>query len=326
MALGIKHINYRKERQFIFLKLALCSLFFILFSNFVSAQDSIPEAKDLTEEAELKFQQYFFKALSEKSIGNYQKAIENLESCNQLLQNDVAVFFEFSKNYLELNNSLLAKEYIKRALEKEVNNLWMLQHLVKIHQKEKEYKAAIKVQQQIVAENPKEREYLVRLYLYDRQYQEAIALMENLEEENLLSSSLKRLKLNVENRYSRKIKKKKTNDITDLKKQFETDKSYQILEQILKISKDNPSELLKYSSEGIVLFPAQPNVYLVKGKTLNYQKKYKNALSILKEGIDFVIEDKMEADFYKEMAKAYKGLGDEKEENKYQQKANKLKR
>jgi hypothetical protein len=33
----------------------------------------------------------------------------------------------------------------------------------------------------------------------------------------------------------------------------------------------------------------------------------------------------MEADFYKEIAKAYKGLGNVKEENKYQQKVKKLK-
>ena len=38
-----------------------------------------------------------------------------------------------------------------------------------------------------------------------------------------------------------------------------------------------------------------------------------------------MIENEMEADFYKEIAKSYKGLGDDKEGNKYQQKANKLK-
>lgn len=323
--ISIKHKEYSEKRQFKYFKLALFSLCCILFSNQIKAQDSIPEKQDLSEEAGLKFQNYFFKALSQKTIGKYQKAIENLENCNQLLENDVAVFFEFSKNYLALNRTLLAKEYINRALEKEEDNLWMLQHLVKIHQKDRNYKAAIKVQQKIVAEHPKERDFLVRLYLYDRQYQEAIALMETLKAENQLSSSLKQLKKNIENRYSRKLKKKKSTDIVDLKKQFETDKSYLILEQILELSKGNPTEILKYSSEGILLFPAQPNVYLVKGKALNYQKKHKNALSILKDGIDFVIEDKMEVDFYKEIARAYKGLGDLKEEQKYQQKANKLK-
>ena len=165
----------------------------------------------------------------------------------------------------------------------------------------------------------------MQLYIYDRQYQEAIALMETLEQENLLSSRLKKLKEKLENRYSQKVKKEKTLTISDLKKQFETDKSYQLLNQILKFSADNVSELIKYSSEGILLFPAQPNLYLIKGRALTAQKEYKKAILVLKEGLDFVIENEMEADFCKEIAKSYKGLGDDKEGNKYQQKANKLK-
>ena len=83
--------------------------------------------------------------------------------------------------------------------------------------------------------------------------------------------------------------------------------------------------MLKYSEEGIGLFPAQPFVYLMKGKALNYQKNYKKALTTLENGIDFVIEDNMEADFYKEMAISYKGLGNSKEEKKYNEKSRKLK-
>ena len=320
-----KHIKLRKKRQFDHFKLALFFFFVFLFPINTYAQDSIPEKLDLTEASELKFQQFFFKALSHKSIGNYQKAIENLENCNQLLTNDVAVFFEFSKNYLFLNNSLLAKEYIDRALAKDADNIWMLKHLVKIYQKDSNYKKAIHVQQRIILQNPKEREFLVRLYLYDRQYKEAIFLMNVLESENTLSLSLKRLRKSLESGKSNKIKEVKLTDITSLIDKFSTDKSYKTLEQILKISDDQPDVLLKYSNEGVSLFPAQPFVYLTKGKALNYQKNYKKALSTLLSGIDFVIEDKMEATFYQEIAKAYKGLGNIMQENNYKQKAKKLK-
>ncbi|MGK0411955.1 MAG: putative Zn-dependent protease [Polaribacter sp.] len=320
-----KHLKIRKERQFDYFKLALFSFFFSLFSLNTDAQDSITAPKDLTEEAALKFQQFFFKALSQKSIGNYQKAIENLENCNQLLTNNVAVFFEFSKNYLFLNNGLLAKEYISRALEKDPDNIWMLKHLVKIYQKDRNYKKAIEVQQNIIANEPKEREFLVSLYVIDRQYQEAISLMNILESEYALSSNLKRLKESLEARKSNLVKEVKLEDIGPLTDQYNKDKSYLILKQILKISYDKPEILLKYSEEGISLFPAQPYVYLMKGKALNDQKNHKNAILTLQNGIDFVIEDKMEADFYKEIAKAYKGLGNKKEENNYKQKAKKLK-
>jgi tetratricopeptide (TPR) repeat protein len=75
----------------------------------------------------------------------------------------------------------------------------------------------------------------------------------------------------------------------------------------------------------MALFPAQAYVYFVNGKVLNDTKNYKKALTILQSGIDFVIDDKMEAAFYLEIAKAYKGIGNDKEEMKYLQKAKNLK-
>nr|WP_298991361.1 hypothetical protein [uncultured Polaribacter sp.] len=305
--------------------MALFYLFFILFSLKTVSQDSIPEQKDLTEEAELKFQQYFFKALSQKSIGNYSKAIENLEDCNQILQENTAVFFEFSKNYLALNKTLLAKEYINRALVKKPDNIWMLKHLVEIYVKERNYSKAIDVQQKVIAQNPKGKEYLVRLFLYNREYKKAVDLMNALEKDKALSTSLKMLKQSLEARKNIGVKTESPNDVSTLKKSFENEKSYKTLEKILKLSNDNINDLLKYSKLGIELYPSQSFVYLINGKALNMQKEYKNALLILQNGIDFVIEDNMEIDFYKEIAKAYKGLGNIDQENKYIKKAKQLK-
>ena len=302
----------------------LYSLFFILFSINSFSQDSIPMSEDLTEEKELKFQQFFFKALSEKSIGNHQKAIENLESCNQHLENNATVFFEFSKNYLQLNKTLLAKEYLNSALLEEPNNVWMLKHLVKIHEKDNALSKAIAIQKKIVAINLKEREYLVRLYLRNRNYKKAISLMNFMEQDNALSSVFKKVKDKLENRKQKTVKKiEEQKDFVSLKVQFKNNKSYAILKQILSQPENTVEELLKYSEEGIALFPAQPFVYLTKGKALNNQKKYKKALLSLQDGIDFVIEDKMEMVFYKEMAISYRGLGDFKNEKKFIEKSKK---
>ena len=321
-------MNFRKEQKEETVKnrsiLFTFSVFF-LFSINSYAQDSILAAKDLTEEKELNFQQFFFKALSEKSIGNYQVAIQNLESCNQILPDDVAVFFEFSKNYLLLNNTLLAKEYIIRALKNEVNNIWMQKHLVKIYVKDSNFGEAIRIQKKITAINLKEKSYLIRLYFQNKQYEKAYALINILERENGLPIGLKRLKSNLEKRKEQPLINKNTGNLPSQEEKFKTDKSYQILEQILKKSIDNPESLLKYSKEGIDLFPAQPLVYLMNGKALNFQKNYTKALTILKNGIDFVIEDTMEAAFYQEIAIAYKGLGNLKEEKKYLEKSKKLK-
>ncbi|QOD59660.1 hypothetical protein H9I45_09855 [Polaribacter haliotis] len=315
----------KKEKRATCLKFVLFSLLFILFSTKTYSQDSIPAAKDLTEEKELLFQQSFFIALSQKSIGNYQKAIENLENCNQILPNNLTVFFEFSKNYLRLNNILLAKEYINRALDQEPDNIWMLKQLVKIQVRERNFPEAIKTQQKIIAKYPREREYLVRLYLQNRDSKSAVSLLNILEKEEVLSANLKRLKASLNKRKEEPKAQKLNTNIQDLVSSFKTDKSYKILEEILNKSKDNPERLLKFSEEGIALFPAQPFVYLVNGKALNIKKEYKKAVETLQNGIDFVIEDDMEADFYKELSTSYKGLGNKKDERKFLEKYKKLK-
>lgn len=312
----------RKETALKFLKWSLFSLLFFLISQKSYTQDSLSVATDFAEEKELKFQQFFFNALSQKSIGNYQKAIENLESCNQILPNNKSVFFEFSKNYLYLNNTLLAKEYINRAIIQDSKNIWMQKHLVKVFEKENNFFEAIKIQQKIIVLNPKENKNLVLLYLKNRDYIKALSFIKTLEEDNLLSLDLKKIKERLEkNNYSETQKVKVSKDIY---KRFETEKTYTVLKQILLATKDKPRLLLKYSKEGIALFPAQPFVYLINGSTLNVNREFKKALEILQNGIDFVIEDAMEALFYKEMALAYKGLNNKVEERRYMEKYKKL--
>ncbi|WP_298766812.1 hypothetical protein [uncultured Polaribacter sp.] len=319
----------KNKNAVVCLKRTCITMFFFLLSITLNGQDSIAEAPDLNENKELEFQQFFFKALSEKSIGNYQKAIELLESCNQILQNNSTVFFEFSKNYLELNKTLLAKEYIERALQKDANNIWMLKHLVKVNARDRNFKEAIQTQQKIIETNPKEREYLVRLHLQNNDVKSALALMNTLESENALPSNLKSYKERLENRNKKKreIPTKKTEklELATIISRFKTDKSFALLKQVLEGSIAKPDQLLQYSTEGITLFPAQPLVYFMNGKALILKQEYKKAISILKNGVDFVIEDAMEANFYNEIAKAYKALGNLSEEKKYLQKSKKLK-
>ena len=312
----------RKETALKFLKGSLFSLLFFLISLKSYTQDSLSVAIDFTEEKELKFQQFFFTALSQKSIGNYQKAIENLESCNQILPNNKSVFFEFSKNYLYLNNTLLAKEYINRAIIQDSKNIWMQKHLVKVFEKENNFFEAIKIQQKIIVLNPKENKNLVLLYLKNRDFKKALSFMKTLEKDNLLSSDLKKTKERLEKTNYSEIQKVKVS--RDIYKRFETEKTYTLLKQILLATKDNSVLLLKYSKEGIALFPAQPFVYLINGSTLNVNREFKKALEILQNGIDFVIEDAMEVLFYKEIALAYKGLNNKVEERRYMEKFRKL--
>ena len=322
MIFSVKNTAYRKESPLVSLKAALFSLFFLLDTMSAFAQDSIPLAADFTEEKELKFQEFFFQALSQKSIGNYQKALENLESCHQLLPNNTAVFFEFSKNYLYLNKTLLAKEYISRAIQQDPENSWMQRHLVAIFVKERALSEAIKMQEKLIILAPKENEYLVKLYYQNSNYKQADSLLNTLEKKGFISSNLREIKERLEKQKEPKVPQ--VLDFQNIYLKFETDKTYGVLKQILEDAKDKPAVLIKYSEQGIALFPAQPFVYLINGSALNAKSAYKKALEVLQNGFDFVIEDAMEMAFYKQMVIAYRGLGNKVEEKRYMEKFKKL--
>jgi len=308
-------------------RIALVVFLGLLYNPFLSsAQDSIV-VKDLEEEKQLKFQQYFYKALSEKSIKNYQKAIENLELCNEVLPDNVSVFFEFSKNYLLLNKTIDSKFYINKALEQEPEDLWMLSHLVQIHKKDRDFASAIEIQKKVVQKDPRKKEDLVRLYYLNRDFKEAIALMNELEKEKGLSRSLQYLKTSLEFRKGPAIKNE-VKDVKSLVDAFEEgEASFSALKKILdRSNKEDLTVFHKYSEKGVDLFPAQPYVYLMRGKSLELQNKHQEAIRILESGIDFVIDNpSLESEFYETLAKAYDGTGNSTKAQDYRNKAKKLK-
>lgn len=296
----------------------LCNPFLVL------AQDSLA-VQDLNEEKELKFQNYFFKALSEKSIKNYQKAIENLEFCNELIPNNEAVYFEFSKNYFLLNQYQMAKQFVQKALDIDMGNTWMQLHLVEIHKKERDYPSAISLLKKIILKDPKKKEDLVRLYYLNRDYTQAMSLMSEIEKESGLSRNLKSLKISLAFRKGTSVQKE-VEDLPGMITKFEENSSFDMLKKLLaKANTEDVSIFHKYSEKALDLFPAQPYSYLMRGQSLQIQNKLQDALVILETGIDFVIDNpKLESSFYELMAKVHESLGNVAKAQEYRNKAKKL--
>ncbi len=321
----IQILHNKKRNQESGIKVFL-SFFLILYSVFIYSQDSIPASVDLLEKNNIEFQDNFFKALSQKALFNYKKAIEYLENCNQLLPNNKSVLFELSKNYLKLARSIESLEYIQLALSKEPENLWMLEHKVTILRGIARFDEAIITQEKIVKNHPKKKQSLVFLHLQNRDIVAAKKVLSELKEAKLLNSRLRRIRERLTNRQPKvkKLKKKVIN--TDLHTVFEKEKSFNSLKLLLeKLTVNNHDDLLKYSEQGLALFPAQPFVYLMHGKALNNNNKYKKALQSLQNGIDFVIDNnEIEAKIFLEMAKAYEGLNDAKKAKLFKNKAIKI--
>ena len=284
----------------------------LLYNPFcIVAQDSIAIAEDIEEKKLLQFQEYFFKALSDKSINNYQKSIENLEACNEILPNNKSVYFELSKNYLLLNKTREAKVYIDKALNIESSNIWMLLHLVAIQKKDKNYQEAIKTQLTIVKDKPKQRSELIFLYYLNDEFMKALSLIDVFEKEYGLTTSLIQLKDKLLLRNKPQTKVSNSDSLPKLISDFELNPpSFNTLKKILMLAfKENIPTYYIYSSLAMDLFPAQPFSYLSKGKALQLQGKHQEAIDILEIGIDFIIENPLlEAQFYTILVDVYTSL------------------
>ncbi|PCI10193.1 MAG: hypothetical protein COB73_03860 [Flavobacteriaceae bacterium] len=312
-----------------FLLLALFCASFLSYSQ----DDGLTLLKD-DDDKLIKFENHYFEALKYKAIGNYTRAITELEICQQLFKDDVAVDFEFSKNYFALNKYLEAALYIEKSLKSEPENFWFLVQAKKVYLKQFNYTKAIAIQQKMIKQKPVLADDLVLIYIQANEQEKARNLLDDLTSQGITSSKLRHYQKIVDKRKVVKKPKKKAvsedvGNLVELKKVYESNKDFKILKEVLsqEFAANNFDEIYNYSLEGLELFPAQPYVYLMYGKALINQKKYNKAIDVLESGLDFLIDDiTQEKEFYQDLILCYTAISDEKLVNKYQQKLNNLKK
>ena len=156
-----------------------------------AAQKNIKELQE--EQKQLNFQKFFFEALSQKAIENYDKAIIALEKCQNIDPNNTAVYFELSKNYLAQEQYIEAIAYAEKAIEQQPEDVFLLQHLKKVHVKDKNFKKALEIQQKIAMIKPEFQVDLIILYIQNNQIDNAKKLLVTLEKQGLLTDNLRPL-------------------------------------------------------------------------------------------------------------------------------------
>lgn len=300
----------------------------IPYLNF-SQEDLTSTEEYLEEQQDINFQTFFFEALQQKAIGNFDKAIFALEACHNLESENVAVLFEMSKNYALLNKFTEAEYYILKGLEFNPSNIYMLRNLKEIKEKKNDYKGAIIIQKQIVQIKPDEESDLVILYIKSGEIENAIALLSKLDSVNKLPPSLKALKESltrskpVKDENYQKTEKYTESKLDKLKQNYSLKNDFNSLKLVLdtELKTKQYLDLLKDSEEAISLYPAQPYVYLMNGVALNSLRKYKEAIEKLEIGLEYVIDNKIEAQFMEQLSLSYKGLGQNKIATTYYKKA-----
>lgn len=319
-------------------------LFYVLFASGLMAQgDSIDYMAEKNtallkkEQQDLNFQQHFFDALAQKAIGNHDKAIASLENCQKTYPNNKALNFEFGKNYFAMEKYLEAEEFTKKALFVDPNNYEMLALLRDIYNKQQNFKAALDIQKKLATHNIDEKIDLVLLYIKNNEVDRARTLLHELDEKGLLTDTLMPFKETIlQGKISQPVKEHVANggeykdfSIRQLIQEYETDKTFESLKALLEELrlKKEFLNLRKYSKNGMELFPAQPLVYLMNGTALNNTKQYKDAIPVLEEGLEYLIDNTtMEADFYEQLSLSHKGTSNNVVAAKYLSKAKNLRK
>ena len=135
------------------------------------------------------FQEYFFEALKQKGIENYDRAVEALHKCLNLDSKKPVIYFELGKNYNKLKNFGAAEEYLKKAIDMQPDNVWFLDELYDVYYQQDDVNNAIKTIKQLVRYHPDYKEDLAALYVREERYKQALDILDELDEEYGLSES-----------------------------------------------------------------------------------------------------------------------------------------
>ncbi|MFT7336568.1 MAG: tetratricopeptide (TPR) repeat protein [Porticoccaceae bacterium] len=161
-------------------KSSLLILFLVLLSNsaLLLAQT---EPEDIKLEVN-KFQDYFFEALKQKGIENYDKAIVALEQCSKIESENATIHFELGKNYLALKDYKNAYTSFEHATQIDPTNKWFWVGLYDVNYATKDFNSAIYVINKLIFFDSKFKEDLTSLYISTNQYDKALALINELDE------------------------------------------------------------------------------------------------------------------------------------------------
>ena len=132
------------------------------------------------------FQENFFEALKQKGIENYELALIALEkaekAANKNPEHEAVVFFEAGKNLKHLKRYDEAEENFKKVLQSQGERLDVLEALYDLYYLKHDYTAAIPLVQKLIKIDEDYKEDLANLFSRTRQYDKALELLDELDE------------------------------------------------------------------------------------------------------------------------------------------------
>ena len=196
-----------------------CLLLFgiLLVPNIVLAQNEPNDVVTIDDG----FEDFFYEAIKQKSIENYDKAIEALEKGKAIEPENPIVYFELGKNYLAQKKYKEAYDNFEKAAKMDPKNRWAWVGMYDVCYDTRDYNQAIVIVEKLVEFKEGYKEDLTSLYMNTQQYDKALELINEL---------------NAKFGKSDKRELYKADILKDAK--YQSAEKFNLLEQIKKFPKD----------------------------------------------------------------------------------------
>ncbi len=129
------------------------------------------------------FHDLFFEALQHKGIENYDQSIVALDKCLEVSPENDVVYYEKGRNYFFLKKYNLSIQAYQKSLQLNPKNQWTIKGLYDVYYATKDFEKAIPLLQQLILSTPRYQEDLVALYMFTKQYDNALGLIQKLEQQ-----------------------------------------------------------------------------------------------------------------------------------------------
>ncbi len=222
------------------------------------AQEEEPPTDDLGNVSDA-FQENFFEGLKQKGIENYELALTALRKAEMAAKGDkeniAVVRFEMGKNYAYLKQFEDAERMYNQVLESMGERLDVLEALYDVYYQQQNYNAAIPLVEKLTKYDTDYKEDLANLYHLTGQYDKALEILDELDEdwgESVLRNALRRqiykvtgntegAITNLEDKIDKNPKKEQDylNLIFLYSEQGDTKKAYETAQELLKNQPDS---------------------------------------------------------------------------------------
>ena len=126
------------------------------------------------------FEDLFYEAIQQKSMENYDKAIEALEKGKAIEPENPVIYFELGKNYFAQKKYNDAYENFEKVTKMDPKNRWAWAGMYDVCYETKDYNKAIPIVEKLVTFNEDYKEDLTSLYMNTQQFDKALELINEL--------------------------------------------------------------------------------------------------------------------------------------------------